>query len=462
MSDALIIINLFIFSLLLGILYLQKKRDVSFSLNVFTGLLLGVGFGFFIQFFYGPDASITNFSIDYINIIGEGYIHLLMMIVYPLVLISIISSILRVKDSRSIGKISLITLAVLLSTTLIAAIISIYISASFGLSAEGLIEGASEQARSEYLLNQLANISHQNFADMIINLIPNNPFLDLTGARPTSLIAVVIFAAFVGMAILGVIRMQPDYAEICITGVNAIHAIVMRLVKLVLLLTPYGVLAMMTKAIATSEPVHLLQLIQFIIASYLAIFLMFVVHLLYVMFVGLNPLTYLKKIIPVLIFAFSSRSSAGSIPLNVQTQTESLGVSEGIANFSASIGATAGQNGCAGIYPAMLAMMIAPTVGINPLDPAFIITLVLTITISSLGVAGVGGGATFAAIIVLSTLNLPVALVALLISIEPLIDMGRTALNVSASMLAGTVTGRIMKQLDIKIYSNLKKRIATS
>ena len=163
--------------------------------------------------------------------------------------------------------------------------------------------------------------------------------------------------------------------------------------------------------------------------------------------------TYLKKSLPVLSFAFTSRTSAGTIPLNVELQKDKLGVNEGIANLSASFGASIGQNGCAGLYPAMLAVMIAPTVGVNPLSLSFIIPLVVVVSITSFGVAGVGGGATYAAIIVLSSLNLPVALVGLLISIEPLIDMGRTAINVSGAIVSGIVTAKNTNELDVSIYN---------
>ena len=148
-----------------------------------------------------------------------------------------------------------------------------------------------------------------------------------------------------------------------------------------------------------------------------------------------------------MVFAFTSRSSAGALPLNIQTQTQRLGVPEGIANFSASFGLSIGQNGCAGIYPAMLAIMVAPVADVK-VDLSFILTVVAVVIISSFGVAGVGGGATFASILVLSTLNLPVALAGVLISIEPLIDMGRTALNVNDSMLAGTGTAKLTRHLD--------------
>ena len=122
--------------------------------------------------------------------------------------------------------------------------------------------------------------------------------------------------------------------------------------------------------------------------------------------------------------------------------------------MSASFGATMGQNGCAGIYPAMLAIMIAPTVGIDPLSPGFLLQLVLIIGISSFGVAGVGGGPTFAAIIVLSSMGLPVGLAGLLISVEALIDMGRTALNVNGSMISGTITSRVLGNLNVKTFND--------
>ena len=177
---------------------------------------------------------------------------------------------------------------------------------------------------------------------------------------------------------------------------------------------------------------------------------MYIIHLIILSVLGINPVKYVKKTIEVLIFAFTSRSSAGALPLNVQTQTKRLGVPEGIANFSATFGLSIGQNGCAGIYPAMLAVMVAPVANVE-IDFQFVVTLIAVVIISSFGVAGVGGGATFASILVLSTLNLPVALAGVLISIEPLIDMGRTALNVNDSMLAGTGTARLTNHWDKNI-----------
>lgn len=304
---------------------------------------------------------------------------------------------------------------------------------------------------------QYSEIQDQSFPQKIIELIPANPFLDFTGQRSTSTIAVVIFAAFVGFAYLGIKRKEPEQAEFFKKMIDAIYSIVMRIVTLVLRITPYGILAIMAKTVATSNFTAIAKLGEFVLASYIALAVMFIIHLLILTLVGLNPMTYVKKVLPVLSFAFTSRSSAGTLPLNVKAQTSSLGVPEGIANFAGSFGLSIGQNGCAGVYPAMLAVMIAPTVGINPLSPTFILTLIAVVAISSFGVAGVGGGATFAAILVLSTMNLPVALAGLLISVEPLIDMARTAVNVSGSMTAGVVTSRITKELDTTVYNEEQK-----
>jgi L-cystine uptake protein TcyP (sodium:dicarboxylate symporter family) len=210
----------------------------------------------------------------------------------------------------------------------------------------------------------------------------------------------------------------------------------------------------MTQVVAGTSPENILKLLSFVAASYSALLLMFGVHLMLITLVGLQPHRFVKKTLPVLAFAFTSRSSAGAIPMNVQTQTARLGTSEGIANFAASFGATLGQNGCAGIYPAMLAVMIAPTVGIDPYTLSFIGPLLAIVAIGSVGVAGVGGGATFAALIVLSSLGLPVALAGLLISVEPIIDMGRTALNVSGAITAGSVTSRLLGQTNMAIFQS--------
>ncbi|UTE75825.1 L-cystine transporter [Rossellomorea sp. KS-H15a] len=448
-----VLLNILVFLVLIGVLFHMQRKNVSFSKRVFAALGLGIVFGLGLQWVYeAGDENVTQ-SIEWFNIVGTGYIKLLQMIVMPLVFVSILSAFSKLKRSSNLGKISVLIIGLLVGTTAVAAAVGIATTAAFDLEAIQIDQGNAEAARGVQLEERAAALEGQSYPQKILELLPQNPFLDLTGERATSTIAVVIFAAFIGIAYLGVQRKEPEAAEFFKKIVDSIYGVVMRIVTLVLRLTPFGVLAIMAKTVALSDFDAIMKLGEFVGASYVALIIMFLIHLVLLTLTGLNPVTYVKKVLPVLAFAFTSRSSAGTLPLNIQTQKNKLGVSEGIANFSGSFGLSIGQNGCAGVYPAMLAVMIAPTVGINPFTPTFIFTLIAIVAISSFGVAGVGGGATFAAILVLSAMDLPVALAGLLISIEPLIDMGRTAVNVSGAMTSGIITSKVTGELDTETYN---------
>ncbi|MEX2527093.1 MAG: L-cystine transporter [Gemmatimonadota bacterium] len=454
MPTVALLLNLGVFALLLYWLARRQSAGVPLSRNVLLSLLLGVAAGVLLQSIYGHGHEAVGATMTWVGVVGGGYVRLLQMIVMPLVLVSILSAVTRLDDARALGKISVGVLGVLLLTTAASAVIGIGVTRLFSLSADGLVQGARELERGMALASRTDEVSGLSVPQLLLSFIPTNPFADLAGERPTSIIAVVVFASLLGMAALGIRRENPEVGGQIIRGIDVTQQWVMKLVRMVIRLTPYGVLALMTRVVATSNAADILNLGGFVLASYLGLILIFLLHAGVLALAGLNPLRFFRKIWPVLTFAFTSRSSAAAIPLNVEAQVNKLGVSPGVANFAAGFGATIGQNGCAGLYPAMLAMMIAPSVGIDALDPAFLGMLVLVVTLGSVGIAGVGGGATFAALIVLSTLNLPVALAGLLISIEPLIDMGRTAVNVSGSMTAGTVTSRLLGQTDMSVFQD--------
>ncbi|MFN3235869.1 MAG: L-cystine transporter [Pseudomonadales bacterium] len=437
-------LNLLVFITIAVALQRMGARGMALSYRVLAGLVLGALFGLGLQLVFGIGAEPVSQTMAWVNVVGSGYVSLLKMIVMPLVLTSIVGAVIKMGEIATLGKIGGLVISILVGTTAIAALVGIGVSVLFGLSADGLTEGARELARAETLIARQESVAGLSVTQILVSFIPQNIFEDLAGLRPTSIIAVVIFGMFLGVAGLLVERDDPELGARFHSFVDVAQRIVLQLVRMVISLTPYGVLALMSKVSATSDGGDILSLVNFLLASYVAILVMFVVHAVIVMLVGFNPLDYLKRVWPVLVFAFTSRSSAATIPLNVETQTGRLGNHSSVANLSASFGATIGQNGCAGIYPAMLAVMIAPSMGVNPLDPGFVATLVGIVAISSFGVAGVGGGATFAALIVLPALGFPVALAALLISIEPLIDMARTALNVNGAMVAGTATDRLL------------------
>ncbi|MCH9690632.1 MAG: cation:dicarboxylase symporter family transporter [Gammaproteobacteria bacterium] len=431
---------LLLFLALLWPLSLWHRKCSTLSPVVFFGLSLGVLYGASLQLAAGWIGD-KNWLLGWIGVLGNGYINLLHLLVMPLVLVSILGAVVQVSNTRSLGKISLSVLTILLGTTAIAALVGIWMAQLFHLSAEGLVAGAQEAARIQVLDQRIGQVGDLSIPKILISFIPENIFADLAGSRDTSVIAVVIFAVLLGLAALAVGKENPQQGAAIEKFVGIARAWVMKLVRLIMAFTPYGVMALVASLIASSSWADIFNLLNFVVASFAAILVMFVVHGLLLLLVNRsNPLEYFSKVWPVLVFAFSSRSSAATIPLNIETQIDKLHNSPAVANFSASFGATIGQNGCAGIYPAMLAIMVAIPMGINVLDPLWLATLVLVVVISSFGIAGVGGGATFAALVVLPAMGLPITIVALLISVEPLIDMARTALNVNGSMVAGTLT----------------------
>lgn len=450
---SIVILNLLVFFALVILIAKQMRVGLGLSKQILLGLTLGVIFGLGLQLFYVGNNEVIKDTLTWTNVVGSIYVNLLRMVIMPLVLTMMIAAVVKMRDVTSLGKVGFSVVGILMGTTMISALVGIGVSNTFGLSMDGLTEGVRELSRADSLINRQESISNLGLADMLVRFIPSNIFSDLTGARPTSVIAVVIFGILFGISALMVAKEDQSKAQPIIAFVETAQAIIMKLVRIIMLITPYGILALMTKVVAGSSASDILNLISFVVASYVAIAVMFLIHTMILRLNGVSVLGYFKSIWPVLTFAFTSRSSAATIPLNVETQVEKLNVPQSIANLSASLGATIGQNGCAGIYPAMLAAMIAPSMGINPWDPSFILSLTAIVTISSFGIAGVGGGATFAALVVLPAMGFPVALVALLISIEPIIDMARTALNVNGAIMTGVITSKVVKIDEVRTES---------
>ena len=449
-----VLLNVVVFVAVMAWLARRALHGAKLSINVLLAVGLGVVLGATTQAVYGLGSPIIRDTMNWVGLVGGGYVRLLQMVIAPLVLISILAAVTKLNNARSLGAISGGVLGILLVTTAISASIGIGMTRLFGLRADSLVQGARELERGSYMQGKLPEAaSLTNIPALLQSFVPVNIFADLAGTRSTSIIGVVIFAALLGLAVLSLRKDKPEVGDRILQGIDTFQQLILRLVRIVIRLTPYGVLALMTRVVATSDVKDVINLGTFVVASYIGMGIILLVHSTILTLAGLSPVRFYQKIWPTLTFAFTSRSSAATIPLSVEAQVSRLGVSPAIANFAASFGATIGQNACAGLYPAMLAVMIAPSAGVDPTSISFMASVVMVATLGSVGIAGVGGGATFAALVVLSTLNLPVALAGLLISVEPLIDMGRTAVNVSGSMTAGTVTGRLLGQLDYSVFS---------
>lgn len=451
-----IVINIIVLLMLINLLYFMQKKHINFTIRVLLALILGLVLGFVLRTIYSDNMEIVNQSIVWYNIVGNGYVKLLQMLVMPLIFVSITMALLNIKGSNTnLGKMTIIIIGILMITTAISALVGFLTAKGFGLDASKLqsIVGDISKGASSYE-GRLAEFSSRPVPQQLLDIIPTNPFAALAGMGGSPTLSVVFFSALIGAAALGIRKKKPEVFDFFLKIMQSLHDIIMKIVAFVMKLTPYGVLALMAKFMASSDLNAFAQLGQFLIASYIAIIIMLAVHSIILVIFGYNPIKYYTKAFTPLAFAFSSRTSAGTLPLTISALKDKMGISEGVSNLSASLAVTIGQNGCAGIYPAMVVAMIAPALGINPLEPSFLIKSVIIIAIGSFGIAGVGGGATNAALITLSALGFPVGLVAILLGIEPLIDMGRTMLNVNDGMITAAATAKICKEVDMDKFNS--------
>lgn len=456
-----IVIVLIIFAVLLYGLFILQQQHVGYTKRVFVGLTLGIVFGGLLQGLFGSGNAMVDEAIEWINIVGGGYVRFLQLLIMPLIFVSLVQSFTKIERNINIGKISTNVLGMLTITVMVASVVAIIVTLLFNLDGAEFTRKAGESIQFLDLQERQAQVANLSIPEQLLNYIPSNIFEDLANLRISSTISVVIFSVLLGTAYLGVNRKEPEYAKSFKHMIDTLHVIVMRIVTLVLRMAPFGIFAIMTRMTATLSIESLLDLGIFLVANYTAIFIMFVIHGIILLLHGLNPIQFFKKAGTALSFAFSSRSSAGTLPMNIATQTDALGVDSATANFSATFGMSIGQNGCGGIYPAILAVIVAPTVGWDMSNPITWISIILAASISSLGVAGVGGGGTFAALIAFNVLGLPIEIVGLMISIEPIIDMGRTALNVNGSIIAGVTSSKRLNLLDKSVYDDNSKQFVS-
>ena len=342
------IVNLILFTALVSLLYQFAKNEAfTLSRRVFMGLVGGSIFGLYLQTVFGANPIVMEATLEWINVVANGYVALLRMMIMPLILITMIAAVLKVEEIKSLGKIGGTVVGTLIITTVIAALIGIMMATVFQLNAGDLAGGAREMARAEVLQARQGSVADLSLAELLVSFVPTNIFSDLAGQRSMSIIGVVVFGLIFGVAALLVSEDNAEQGSRITNAVDTLQAIIMRLVKLVMALTPYGVLALMTRVIATSDGQAIMNLISFVIASYVAIALMFMVHAVIIIGLGANIKTYFQKVWPVLTFAFVTRSSAATIPLTIRAQIEELNVPAPIANIAASFGSTIGQNGCA-------------------------------------------------------------------------------------------------------------------
>ncbi len=253
MNAFLTLINIIVLVIFIVILHMMARKHISFAKRVFTALGIGIVFGVLLHLVYGTHSNVITSTSDWFNIVGQGYVALLQMIVMPLIFISIVAAFTKIQIGEKFAKIGSLIFIFLIGTVTIAAIVGVVYALVFGLDASTINLGNAEQARGSEIAKQAKDLTAHTLPQQILELLPKNPFLDFTGQRATSTIAVVIFASFIGFAYLRVARKQPDHGELLKRAIDAIYSLVMAIVTFVLRLTPYGVLAIMANTLSTSD-----------------------------------------------------------------------------------------------------------------------------------------------------------------------------------------------------------------
>ena len=413
------------------------KKKFKFSARVIISTVLGFAVGIVFQSTLGmvgaeqvPEVikNVTTAA----SLVGRGFTSLLKMIVIPLVGVSVYNSIINSKNNEDLRKLTQKSVIYYSVTVAISSIIGISIAMLFNLGVGMKLPEGMEAwtGKGEY----------KGLVDVIVSFIPSNIFKAMT---ETSVIGVVIFAVFLGFATNRVSLKNPEKIKPLKDVTAALFAVLTSVTTTIIKIIPYGVAALMFDLTASYGLEVFKNLVTYVIVMFSAMLVVVIMQSLNLAIHGISPIQYYKKAMAPLVLAFTTTSSMGTLPVTIETLEKGVGVSSGTANFTATLGTTIGMNACAGVFPGVVAVMIANMNGIA-ITPVFLITLVAVIVLGSFGMAGVPGTAYIAATVVLGGMGLPFDPVALILPIDSIIDMGRTMVNVNGAMTISTVVDKEM------------------
>lgn len=448
-SDIKTIIFLAILLVLITIVNRLPKQKFNFSAKVMVATVIGLILGLAIQVTAGFPANPMEFTFVreatlWYSLLGGGFISLVRMLVIPLVMVSIIHVIINMKEDANLGDLVKRTLTITLAMVAISVAVGLGLGILFNV---GHVEGGAVLAEGTNKIREVKNI-----VDTLKALIPSNPVEAMVNLN---IVGLVIFSAIVGVAAK---RMSKKYMAIVkpfFDLINAMQKIIVSMAMSIIKWMPAAVIPLLANTIAQKGISAIAEVGKFILVLYLAVAIMFIVQMIAVSLFGMNPFTYVKKCISLLILAFTSRSSVGCLPVTISTLTNKLGVTESTASFVGSFGTTAGMQGCAGVFPALTIVFVTHMSG-NSVDMTLFAMAVIVVAISSLGIAGIPGTATMAASVGLSGTGLAALfpMINPILAIDPIIDMPRTMLNVIGSVTNALMVDKSLGQIDMAVYND--------
>jgi len=404
----------------------MQKKKLSLAAQIFIALALGIIVGLLMQ-------NYADFANAYIKPWGTIFLNLLKFIVVPIVLFSMLAGIISMNDIKKVGSIGWKTIVYYLCTTAFAIII--------GLIGANIFKGLFPVLETSGLEYEAA--APTSFMDTIVNIFPSNFISPLANA---SMLQVIVMAIIIGFAI---ILIGNEKAGPAIRGINSFNDVFVKCMDLILKISPIGVFCLICPVAAANGPTILGSLAMVLLAAYICYFAhMFITYSLTLKTLGkMNPITFFKGQLPAFMFAFSSASSVGTLPINMKG-CEEMGADKEVTSFVLPLGATINMDGTA-IYQGVCAVFIASCFGID-LTLSQMVTIVLTATLASIGTAGVPGAGMVMLTMVLASVGLPVEGIALVAGIDRIFDMGRTAVNVTGDAACALIVSRLERSKQAK------------
>ena len=416
----------------------RKKRSLTTIIlfSLFSGILCGLGINIF-----DTSGLLDQTFLQYVlRPVGQMFIEALKMLVVPLVFVSIVCGAASLGDIKRVGVIGGGTVLFYLFTTAVAISIALCVG-SWIAPGTGVEFNISEQ-----IPEQLTEKKDIDIISTVVNVIPDNPFRALAEG---DMLAIIFFALFVGITI-SILKEKVQHAQLFFTELNEI---LMKMVDLIMRVAPIGVFALVTTAFAGVGFNLMLGLGKYFIVVILALAIHFFVSyaLLLRILGGLKPIIFLRKYINVLSLGFSTATSNATIPLAIETLEERLGVSKNVSSFTIPLGATLNMDGTA-IMQGVAVIFIAQIYGME-MTLFHFLTVIVTATVASIGTAGIPSVGLITLSMVLSSVGLPLEGIALIMGVDRLLDMVRTAVNISGDAVCTMIVAKRTGELDSTVYN---------
>ncbi|MCR1781498.1 dicarboxylate/amino acid:cation symporter [Nocardioides carbamazepini] len=415
-------------------IYVLGRLRVNFSVLTIAALGLGVGVG-----------VVFEGHLDYVEPVGKVYLNLLLAIVAPLIIVSILSSITSLGTTAQLRTIGARSVGWLLGLNALAVLLTLGLALQLGIGRGAGIEVGERDTSA------LENIK-KPFSEVFIDFFPTNIVTDIA---ETNVIPIILFSVLIAVSYSLVADRAPATVAPFKGFIDALREIIYRAVGFVIALTPYAVLSL--TAVATARAAgqwsQMVSLLGVLGLAWLACFVhAFMINgVLLRVFADVDPVLFFRKILPAQVTAFTTQSSAGTLPVTTRLLRERVGVPSDIAGFTAPLGTTIGMPGCAGVWPVLLAVFGVNALGISWGVQDYLVLILLGVIVS-VGTAGVPGTATITATTVLTAAGLPLELVAITLPVSMVADMARTLDNVTSAAVAATIVARQEGRLDDAVF----------